>query len=98
MRSYATLLASLLLGLALLSSAAHGQATASIVGTVTEPSGAAVANAKVTIASVETGFARSTVSNSSGSYAVHELPSDTTGSALRRRTLKPKSRAGLPWK
>ena len=74
MRSYATLLASVLLGLTLLSSAAHGQATASIVGTVTDPSGAAVANAKITITSVETGLARSTVTNSSGSYAAHELP------------------------
>ena len=71
---YSTLFSSLLLGLALLSGTAYGQATASIVGTVTDPSGAAVANAKITITSVETGLARSTVTNSTGSYAAHELP------------------------
>ena len=72
-RRYAALVAGLLLGLALLSSAAYGQATASIVGTVTDPSGAAVANAKLTITNIETGLARSTVTNSTGSYAAHEL-------------------------
>ena len=72
-RRYAILLSSLLLGVALLSSAAYGQATASIVGTVTDSSGATVANAKITIANMETGLVRTTTTNSSGSYAAHEL-------------------------
>lgn len=64
----------LILGLALLSATAYGQGTASIVGTVTDPSGAAVASAKVTITQTETGFVRSTATNATGSYAARELP------------------------
>jgi hypothetical protein len=67
------LLLLLLLGSVLLSPTAYGQATASIVGTVTDPAGAAVPNAKVAITNIETGLARSTTTNSTGSYAAHEL-------------------------
>jgi outer membrane receptor protein involved in Fe transport len=44
------------------------QSSASINGTVTDPSGAAVADAQITLANTETGVSRSTVSNSTGSY------------------------------
>ena len=64
----------LLLGLALLSTVAYSQDTASIVGTVTDPTGAAVPEAKVTVTNSDTGIVRATISNSSGSYAAHELP------------------------
>ena len=63
----------LMLGLVLLSTAAYGQETASIVGTVTDPSGAAVPGAKITITNTETGLVRSTTTNATGSYAAREL-------------------------
>jgi Carboxypeptidase regulatory-like domain len=46
---------------------------ATVVGTVTDPSGSAIPNAKITITSVETGATRSITTNESGSYAVPEL-------------------------
>ena len=52
---------------------AYGQGTASIVGTVTDPSGAAVPAAKITITNTETGFVRSTTTNATGNYAAREL-------------------------
>ena len=63
----------LVLGLVLLGTAAYSQETASIVGTVTDPTGAAVPGAKVTITNTETGLVRSTTTNATGSYAAHEL-------------------------
>ena len=48
--------------------------TGSIVGTVTDPSHAAVANATVTITNVDTGITTRTVSDSSGNYVVTPLP------------------------
>ena len=45
-----------------------------IIGTVTDPSGAVVAGAKVTAENVSTGLARSTISSSDGSYSIPELP------------------------
>jgi hypothetical protein len=64
----------LLLGLVLMSATAYGQGTASIVGTVSDATGAAVPSAKITITSTGTGFVRSTETNSTGSYAAPELP------------------------
>ena len=52
-----------------------GQDTASITGTVTDQSGAAVANAQVTVSNPERGINRSTTTNSSGDYLVAGLPS-----------------------
>jgi hypothetical protein len=48
-----------------------------ITGTVTDPSGAAIANAKVTVTNAATGFSTSTNSNSSGNYTVREVPVGT---------------------
>jgi hypothetical protein len=63
----------LLIGMALLSATAYSQGKASIVGTVTDPSGGVIPGAKITITNTETGLVRSTVTNSSGSYAAREL-------------------------
>jgi hypothetical protein len=48
-----------------------------ILGTVTDASGAVVAGAKVTIKNTSTGLERATVSSADGSYAVPELPLGT---------------------
>ncbi len=63
----------LLLGVAVLSTVAYGQETASIVGTVTDASNAVVPNAQVTITNTDTGLVRSITTNSTGNYAAPEL-------------------------
>src|SRR5260370_23553360 len=45
-----------------------------ILGTVTDPSGAVVAGAKVTAKNVGTGLERTTDTSGDGSYALPELP------------------------
>src|SRR5207248_2938096 len=54
--------------------ALFAQDTASITGTVTDPSGAAVAGAQVTVTSVEQGTGRTATANSSGEYLFAALP------------------------
>jgi hypothetical protein len=46
---------------------------ATIVGTVTDPSGAAVPNASITITNIDTGVARSLPTNSDGQYVAPDL-------------------------
>src|SRR6202140_876059 len=46
-------------------------------GTVTDPTGAAVANAKVTVSNSATGLSLSATTNSSGAYTVKEVPPGT---------------------
>src|SRR4029077_6093583 len=58
-----------------LSLAAWGQDSASITGTVTDPSGAAVANAQVTLSSPERGINRTSQTNESGDYLFGAVPS-----------------------
>src|SRR5690348_17217083 len=65
-----TLLAALLVPVT-----AIAQETASITGTVTDPSGAAVANAQVSVVIADRGINRTTTTNESGEYLVAGLPS-----------------------
>jgi hypothetical protein len=53
------------------------EVTASITGTVTDPSSAAVAGAKVTAKSVERGLTYNAVTNDSGLYRITQLPVGT---------------------
>jgi hypothetical protein len=55
----------------------YGQDTATIVGTVTDPSGAAVADAQVVLVNVATQFSKSVQTSANGQYVA---PSITTGS------------------
>src|SRR5271154_924618 len=48
-----------------------------ILGTVTDPSGAVISGAKVTVKNAGTGLERSTESSADGSYALPELPIGT---------------------
>jgi hypothetical protein len=48
----------------------YGQATGSISGTITDVTGAAVPNAKVTVTAPATGLTRSTTTNESGEYII----------------------------
>jgi len=54
--------------------AALAQDTASITGTITDPSGAAIPNAKVELTNSEHGISRSGTSNSSGDFLFASLP------------------------
>src|SRR2546421_3710511 len=68
----AVLLGTLLAGI---SAPVMGQAVnATLLGTVTDSSGAAVAEAKVTATETKTGLSRSTTTNDSGNYAFADLP------------------------
>src|SRR5260370_41699733 len=65
--------------LALVTASAHGQTltTGQISGTVTDPSGAAVPKAQVTVSNTNTGIKRTTESNSEGYYVVPLLDHGT---------------------
>ena len=67
------LLPSILLSI-LVAATAFAQDTASITGTVTDPSGAAIAKAQVTVSSPDRGIDRPTSTNDSGDYLVAGLP------------------------
>src|SRR5579872_5356875 len=54
--------------------ALFAQDTASITGSVTDPSGAAIANAQVSVLSQEHGITRTTTTNGSGDYLFASLP------------------------
>jgi hypothetical protein len=65
----------------LLGLAAHAQSTdASVVGTIRDPSGAAVAGVTVTITNTRTNVAKNATSNEMGLYEIPNLqPSDYQG-------------------
>src|SRR4029077_5100299 len=55
----------------------HAQGLGSILGTVTDPSGAAIVSAKITVTQAGTSFSRWAISNSDGSFVISSLsPSD----------------------
>lgn len=59
------------------SGTAWGQATTSLRGTVTDPSGASIPNAKVTLADKGTGYTRETSTDRDGAYQLPQLPPAT---------------------
>src|SRR5579864_1915810 len=60
-----------------LPAAVFGQDTASITGTVTDPSGAAISNAQVSIQSQEHGITRTTTTNEDWNYLISAVPPGT---------------------
>lgn len=58
----------------LLAPATFAQVSASLAGTVTDPSGAAVSAARVTARNSDTGFSRETVTGQAGRYQLFALP------------------------
>ena len=63
----------LVIGMAWLGTAAYGQSAATIQGTVTDPTGAVVQDARITLTNEANGFLRTTTSNSSGFYSAPDL-------------------------
>jgi carboxypeptidase family protein len=55
------------------SNLSHAQGLGSIAGTITDPTGAAIASAQITITQIGTGFAREAATDAEGYYAVLSL-------------------------
>jgi hypothetical protein len=82
--------------LTILSVALLGQATDSnIVGTITDATGAAVANAKITATNKDTGVKYDTVSNSAGEYRLNNVPVGTYDISATAASFAPASTAGV---
>jgi hypothetical protein len=75
---------------------AMGQAVnATLLGTVTDSSGAAVASAKVTITETNTGISRTSQTNDSGNYVFPDLPPGTYTVTAEQPGFKRASRASI---
>jgi hypothetical protein len=88
----------LVLSVCLLASALFGQAEiggATLNGTVTDPTGAAVPSAKVTIRNIETGLTRSTTTNEAGLYSFNRLPVGAYDVSIQAQGFKTARRAGV---
>src|SRR5713226_1013455 len=91
--SMAVLLGTILLGF---SPPVVGQAVnATLLGTVTDSSGAAVASVKVTITETNTGISRTSQTNESGNYVYADLPPGTYTIIAEQPGFKRASRAGI---
>src|SRR5213082_4178357 len=91
--SIAVLLATMLLGY---SAPLMGQAVnATLLGTVTDSSGAAVASVKVTITETNTGISRTSQTNDSGNYVFPDLPPGMYTVTAEQPGFKRASRAGF---
>ena len=105
MKRFALIAAVLLAAITLLVPSLFAQAeTGTITGTVTDPTGAVVPNAKVSIKGVATGSLRETTTGTSGAYTVTNLPPaeysvtvDASGFATQERRINVAvgSRVGL---
>jgi len=75
---FAVVVCFLLASVALISTSLLAQTfRGTILGTVSDPQGAVLSSAKVTVRNVNTGLERTTTTSSDGSYAVPELPTGT---------------------
>src|SRR5262245_31760917 len=66
-----------------------------ILGTVTDPSGALVSGAKVTVKNVATGLERSTQTSPDGSYSLPELPIGTYTVTITQTGFQTSSTTGV---
>ncbi len=74
---------------------AFGQATGSIVGTVSDPTGAVVPGATVTATDVGTGVSRSTTTNQQGAYSMSAMPPAQYKVTVTAPSFQTFSRTGL---
>jgi hypothetical protein len=87
-----------LLGAIFLSSAPRVAAqavNATLLGTVTDSSGAAVANAKITITETNTNISRNSDTNDSGNYVFPDLPPGTYTVTAQQSGFKRETRVGI---
>ncbi len=96
MRSYAGLASVLLAGLLLASPAfPQGTITGTILGTVTDQSGAVLPGATVKATNVTTGLVRSTTANETGNYTIPFLPVGTYNVSAEMTGFKTQTKTGL---
>ena len=76
-------------------SRAFAQSTGSIRGTVSDPSGAAIAKAAVTVTDTNTGIGRDTVTNESGIFVFPDLPIGSYALKISAAGFKTQNRPGL---
>ena len=74
---------------------ASAQVSASISGLVTDPSGAPVPSAEVTVKSLETGWARATSTDATGRYLVLALPVGSYEVTVRAHNFRQMSRPAI---
>ena len=84
-------LAVLALSLSAFAQVQNGQ----FAGTITDPSGAAIANAKITVTNSATDLKASVTTNSSGNYSIKELPIGTYKLTVEAAGFKTVSNAGV---
>lgn len=77
------------------SGTAWGQATTSLRGTVTDPSGAVIPNARVSLADKATGYTRETITDKDGAYQLPQLPPATYSLTVTAQGFKKYERAGI---
>ncbi len=90
-RFYLLSLVVLLCALSAIAQIQNGQ----FAGTVTDPSGAAVPNAKITMTNAATGLSVTATSNSTGTYQVSELPPGTYKVTIEAAGFKTYSDSGV---
>ncbi len=81
--------------LCLCSFSAGAQVAANLSGTVTDPSGAVVSSATVTADNVDTGIARTTLTNQAGQYELFELPIGHYEVRARKQGFAERVRTGI---
>ena len=69
--------------------------TANLSGTVNDPGGALIPQAKVTLTSPETGTSRESITNESGRYSFNQLPPGTYKLAVRMDGFRPYEQTGI---
>ncbi len=72
-----------------------GQGTATILGSITDPSGAAVAGAQVTVTNTATQFTRTVETNANGEYVASALPTGAYAVSVEKPGFGRLERSGL---
>lgn len=85
----------ILAGILLLAATASAQVTGAVSGTVEDPSGKAIADAAITVTSLETGARRHTVTDAAGYYSVLALPLGPTEVRAEKAGFTPVDRTGI---
>jgi hypothetical protein len=79
----------------LAASALQAQGTATILGTVTDPSGASVSGEQVTVVNIATQFTRTVDTNDSGEYVASALPTGAYSVTVAKSGFQKLERSGL---